>query len=48
MGETVSYLRARCCLSWNGRKKFHGGMIWMKYLIDHLLRSGARARTSAA
>ena len=35
-----------CCLSWNSHDKFHAGVVWMHYLIDHLLGPGARARTS--
>jgi hypothetical protein len=33
-----------CCLSWNGREKFHAGVVWMEYLIDHLLRPVAERR----
>ena len=36
-----------CCLSWNGREKFHAGMVWMEFLIDHLLRPGAFAKGRA-
>ena len=36
-----------CCLSWDGREKFHAGVVWMEYLIDHLLRPGARNQASA-
>ena len=32
-----------CCLLWDGREKFHAGTAWMEYLIDELLRPGARA-----
>lgn len=35
-----------CCLSWNGREKFHSAVGWMDYLIGDLLRPGAMARTS--
>jgi hypothetical protein len=36
-----------CCLAWNGREKFHAGMAWMEFLIDHLLRPGASAEGRA-
>ena len=32
-----------CCLAWDGREKFHRGAVSMEYLIDELLRPGARA-----
>ena len=35
-----------CCLSWDGREKFHAGAVWMEYLIDELLRPEARAAAS--
>ena len=37
-----------CCLSWDGRtEKSRMAEEWLQYLIDHFLRPGARARTSA-
>lgn len=34
-----------CCLSWNGGEKFHAGLVWMRYLIDHLLRPDTQAKS---
>ncbi|WP_068059229.1 hypothetical protein [Nocardia xishanensis] len=30
-------------IEWDGGEKFHEADVWMRYLIDHFLRSGARA-----
>jgi hypothetical protein len=32
-----------CCLAYNGNEKFYSPVPWMRYLIAHFLKSGARA-----
>ena len=35
-----------CCLAYNGNEKFYGSVPWLKYLIQHFLKPGARASRS--
>jgi hypothetical protein len=32
-----------CCLAYNGVEKFYGAVEWLRYLIEHFLRPGAKA-----
>lgn len=35
-----------CCLAYNGNEKFYSSVAWLKYLIEHFLKPGARASRS--
>lgn len=35
-----------CCLSYNGVEKSYGAVEWLRYLIDHFLKPGAKASLS--